>query len=253
VTENGSLSDIVILLQSTGDPMVAAAEKLLVIVCPACGEKDLVPFAANGLVGRCNACSGAFVIQGEIVPVGHSCAIDPTTGLRPVAAVREPNAVVHIESEPQLVAALSESAAPEAVPASKDKPTPLKAPKRFAARYVAVAAGVTAFALVAGRIIFAPSDNAATQRAAISGTLPFPLSEKDNGYAWNRADEAARLALCQTLARTYSSKAGVRTRDAKWFYDSIHSFYNANPQQAPILSMEISQPVRLGMLTDKSK
>jgi hypothetical protein len=232
--------------------MVATAEKLLVIVCPACGEKDLVPFAANGSVGRCNACSGRFVIQGEIVPVGHSCALDPTTGLRPVAVVREPKAVVHVEPEPQSVAASSETAAPEPVTSSNGSARPLKAPKRFAARYVAVAAGV-AFALVAGRIIFAPSDSAATQRAAISGTLPFPLSEKDNGYAWNRADEAARLALCETLARTYSGKAGAPTRDAKWFYNSIHSFYNANPQQAPILSMEISQPVKLGMLTDKSK
>jgi hypothetical protein len=232
--------------------MVGVMEKLLFIVCTHCGEKDLVSFAANGLVGKCNACGETFVIQGEIVPVGFSCALDPATASRPVTAAVEPRIAVRIAPAPEPIAAPAE-ATPAAQPVTaSNRPAARQRPRWMSpVLYLAVAALVLV-ALIVGRGIVAPGDSAAPQGSASAGTLSLPLSESNNGYAWNQADYPSRMALCQTFARNSDSKPGQPARDAKWFYDAIHSFYNSNPQ-APILRLEISQPVKLSMLTDKAK
>jgi hypothetical protein len=231
--------------------MVAVTEKLLAIVCPRCGERDLVPFAANGQVGRCNACKGTFVVQGEIVPVGFSFAIDPATGKRPIAAaprsqVRRVRAPAPVPAEP-----CNENAPAPPAPVATRPEQPKRNLMRRAVLYVGVPALILVL-LIVGRGFVAPSDDAAPQASATSGTWNFPLSESDNGYAWNRADYAKRMALCESFARNNMGQPGQRARDAKYFYEAIHSFYNSNPQ-APILQLEISKPAKLAVLTDGAK
>jgi hypothetical protein len=231
--------------------MVAVTEKLLAIVCPRCGERDLVPFAANGQVGRCNACKGTFVVQGEIVPVGFSFAIDPATGKRPIAAASR-NQVRRVRAPaPEPAKPCDESAPAPPAPVATRPEQPKRNLMRRAVLYVGVPALILVL-LIVGRGFVAPSDDAAPQASATSGTWNFPLSESDNGYAWNRADYAKRIALCETFARNNIGPPGQRKRDAKYFYDAIHSFYNSNPQ-APILQLEISKPAKLAVLTDGAK
>jgi hypothetical protein len=233
--------------------MVAVTEKLLAIVCPRCGERDLVPFAANGQVGRCNACKGTFVIQGEIVPVGFSFAIDPATGKRPVAAAPKNQRRRVRAPAPEPAKPCDESAPAPQPPAAANRHE--QQPKRSLMRRAALYVGVPVLILVlliVGRGFVAPSDDAAPQASATSGTWNFPLSESDNGYAWNRADYAKRIALCESFARNNMGQPGQRARDAKYFYEAIHSFYNSNPQ-APILQLEISKPAKLAVLTDGAK
>src|SRR5689334_22849736 len=139
--------------------MVAASEKLLVTVCPGCGEPDLLPFAVDGLVGRCNACGGTFVIQGEIVAVGYCCELDPVTGLRPAPAPK-PAAAKHDHPAPHTATAPSEEPAPAPQPAvvAKAPQQPQTSRKRRAAVY-ASAAAIIVVALIMGRGIVATSDS----------------------------------------------------------------------------------------------
>jgi hypothetical protein len=243
--------------------MAVVTEKLLVIVCPSCGEPDLVPFAVDGLVGRCNVCGGTFVIQGEIVPIGFSCALDPVTGLRPVAAAPVSAPKINVPFPPAPVDHAGPPAEPAAAPSASAPAAERVAvvthsdhastkPRQRAVLWV-TAAAVLLVLLIVGRGIIAPSDGASPRDAsATAGTLGRPLSESDNGYAWNRADYASRIALCETFARNTTSTPRQPAHDAKYFYDTIHAFYNANPQ-APILQLAISQPAKLGGLTDRSR
>lgn len=217
----------------------AIQQQLLLVVCPECGEPGILPPEVKGLFGQCNACDQMFQIQGEIVPVGYSCPIDKPEA-SPEQTAPEPEAAT-VPNEP--------ASAPEVMNAETVSAPPRQ--RRWLIPAVSICAtALMLAAIIAGVRLASPDDPAASPPPA--GTLHVTLSETDNGYMWNRADYASRMALCENFARANNTAGGSHGRDAKWYYDAIHSFYNTNPQ-APILQLEISQPVKLASLTDQSK